>query len=57
MTAYRQVSSEKTAKSSTCTTTPSDHLVSYRGLLAFYWLTALFVPIATLYVLASRPRD
>ena len=44
---------EHGAKSSTRTTTPSDHPVTHWALPAFYWLTALFVPIATLYVLAS----
>jgi len=48
---------EHGAKSSTCMTTPSDHPVTHWALPAFYWLTALFVPIATLYVLASWPRD
>lgn len=32
-------------------TTPSDHPISYWALLAFYWLTAVFVPAATAYVL------
>lgn len=55
MTAYRRVSSENTTKAGSYPTTPAEHPISYWALLVFYWLAAVFVPAATLYLFLSTP--
>ena len=51
MNAYpRSSGSFDTDEARTYSTSPTDHPIGYWALLWFYWLVALFVPAATLYV-------